>query len=74
MKKEKDWLPDIKKLMRIVDHQKMKINDQEWIIHNLISTIDKIREVEDLKNTKKENNLKLTIKQRSYYYVEYFQT
>jgi|TARA_E500000318_G_scaffold105195_2_gene111861 hypothetical protein len=57
MKKEKDWLPDIKKLMRIVDHQKMKINDQEWIIHNLISTIDKIREVEDLKNTKKENNL-----------------
>jgi len=57
MKKEKDWLPDIKKLMRIVDHQKMKINDQEWIIHNLISTIDKIREVEDLKNNKKENNL-----------------
>lgn len=57
MKKEKDWLPDVKKLMRIVDHQKMKINDQEWIIHNLISTIDKIREVEDLKNTKKENNL-----------------
>jgi len=57
MKKEKDWLPDLKKLMRIVDHQKMKINDQEWIIHNLISTIDKIREVEDLKNTKKENNL-----------------
>ena len=57
MKKEKDWLPDIKKIMRIVDHQKMKINDQEWIIHNLISTIDKIREVEDLKNTKKENNL-----------------
>ena len=57
MKKEKNWLPDIKKLMRIVDHQKMKINDQEWIIHNLISTIDKIREVEDLKNTKKENNL-----------------
>jgi|TARA_B100001063_G_C16694632_1_gene519046 hypothetical protein len=57
MKKEKDWLPDVKKLMRIVDHQKMKINDQEWIIHNLISTIDKIREVEDLKNNKKENNL-----------------
>ena len=57
MKKEKDWLPDIKKLMRIVDHQKMKINDQEWIINNLISTIDKIREVEDLKNNKKENNL-----------------
>jgi|TARA_R110000796_G_scaffold136233_5_gene252289 hypothetical protein len=57
MKKEKDWLPDIKKLMRIVDHQKMKINDQEWVIHNLISTIDKIREVEDLKNNKKENNL-----------------
>ena len=57
MKKEKKWLPDIKKLMRIVDHQKMKINDQEWIIHNLISTIDKIREVEDLKNNKKENNL-----------------
>jgi hypothetical protein len=57
MKKEKNWLPDIKKLMRIVDHQKMKINDQEWIIHNLISTIDKIREVEDLKNNKKENNL-----------------
>ena len=57
MKKEKDWLPDVKKLMKIVDHQKMKINDQEWIIHNLISTIDKIREVEDLKNTKKENNL-----------------
>ena len=57
MKKEKDWLPDIKKLMRIVDHQKMKINDQEWVIHNLISTIDKIREVEDLKNPKKENNL-----------------
>ena len=57
MKKEKDWLPDVKKLMRVVDHQKMKINDQEWIIHNLISTIDKIREVEDLKNNKKENNL-----------------
>jgi hypothetical protein len=57
MKKEIDWLPDIKKLMRIVDHQKMKINDQEWVIHNLISTIDKIREVEDLKNNKKENNL-----------------
>jgi hypothetical protein len=57
MKKEKDWLPDVKKLMKIVDHQKMKINDQEWIIHNLISTIDKIREVEDLKNNKKENNL-----------------
>ena len=57
MKKEKDWLPDVKKLMRIVDHQKMKINDQEWVIHNLISTIDKIREVEDLKNNKKENNL-----------------
>ena len=57
MKKEKDWLPDIKKLMRIVDHQKMKINDQEWVIRNLISTIDKIREVEDLKNNKKENNL-----------------
>ena len=57
MKKEKDWLPDVKKLMRIVDHQKMKINDQEWIIHNLISIIDKIREVEDLKNNKKENNL-----------------
>ena len=57
MKKEKDWLPDIKKLMKIVDHQKMKINDQEWVIHNLISTIDKIREVEDLKNNKKENNL-----------------
>jgi|TARA_R110000751_G_scaffold63493_3_gene130981 hypothetical protein len=57
MKKEKNWLPDIKKLMRIVDHQKMKINDQEWVIHNLISTIDKIREVEDLKNNKKENNL-----------------
>ena len=57
MKKEKDWLPDIKKLMRIVAHQKMKINDQEWVIHNLISTIDKIREVEDLKNNKKENNL-----------------
>jgi len=57
MKKEKDWLPDIKKLMRIVDRQKMKINDQEWVIHNLISTIDKIREVEDLKNNKKENNL-----------------
>mgnify|MGYP003672097516 FL=1 len=54
---KKDWLPDIKKLMRIVDHQKMKINDQEWVIHNLISTIDKIREVEDLKNNKKENNL-----------------
>ena len=57
MKKEKDWLPDVKKLMKIVDHQKMKINDQEWIIHNLISTIDKIREVEDLKNTKKGKNL-----------------
>ena len=57
MKKEKDWLPDLKKLMKIVDHQKMKINDQEWVIHNLISTIDKIREVEDLKNNKKENNL-----------------
>jgi len=55
MKKEKDWLPDIKKLMRIVDHQKMKINDQEWVIHNLISTIDKIRS-DELPN-KKENNL-----------------
>jgi len=54
---KKDWLPDVKKLMKIVDHQKMKINDQEWIIHNLITTIDKIREVEDLKNNKKENNL-----------------
>ena len=57
MKKEKDWLPDIKKLMRIVDHQKMKINDQEWVIHNLISTIDKIREIQDLKDNNKENNL-----------------
>ena len=54
---KKDWLPDVKKVMRIVDHQKMKIKDQEWIIHNLITTIDKIREVEDLKNNKKENNL-----------------
>jgi len=57
MKKEKDWLPDIKKLMRIVDHQKMKIKDQEWVIHNLISTIDKIREIQDLKDNNKENNL-----------------
>jgi hypothetical protein len=54
---EKDWLPDVKKLMKIVDHQKMKIEDQDWIIHNLISTIDKIRGIENPKNIKKENNL-----------------
>lgn len=54
---KKDWLPEIKKLMKIVEHQKMKINDQEWIILNLITTINKIREVDDLKNKLKENNL-----------------
>ena len=54
---KKDWLPDIKKLMKIVDYQKMKIKDQEWVIHNLISTIDKIREIQDLKDNNKENNL-----------------
>jgi hypothetical protein len=54
---KKDWLPDVKKLMKIVDYQKMKIKDQEWIIHNLISTIDKIREIQDLKDNNKENNL-----------------
>jgi len=54
---KKDWLPETKKLMKIVEHQKTKINDQEWIIHNLITTINKIREVDDLKNKHKENNL-----------------
>jgi len=54
---KKDWLPDVKKLMKIVDYQKMKIKDQEWVIHNLISTIDKIREIQDLKDNNKENNL-----------------
>jgi len=54
---KKDWLPDVKKLIKIVDYQKMKIKDQEWIIHNLISTIDKIREIQDLKDNNKENNL-----------------
>ena len=54
---KKDWLPETKKLMKIVEYQKMKINDQEWIIHNLITTINKIREVDDLKNKHKENNL-----------------
>ena len=54
---KKNWLPDVKKLMKIVDYQKMKIKDQEWVIHNLISTIDKIREIQDLKDNNKENNL-----------------
>jgi len=54
---KKDWLPDVKKLMKIVDYQKMKIKDQEWVIHTLISTIDKIREIQDLKDNNKENNL-----------------
>ena len=54
---KKDWLPDVKKLMKIVDYQKMKIKDQEWVIHNLISTIDKIREIQDLKDNNKGNNL-----------------
>ena len=54
---KKDWLPDVKKLMKIVDYQKMKIKDQEWVIHNLISTIDKIREIQDLKDNNKENSL-----------------
>ena len=54
---KKDWLPDVKKLIKIVDYQKMKIKDQEWVIHNLISTIDKIREIQDLKDNNKENNL-----------------
>jgi len=54
---KKDWLPDVKKLMKIVDYQKMKIKDQEWVIHNLISTIDRIREIQDLKDNNKENNL-----------------
>ena len=54
---KKDWLPDVKKLMKIVDYQKMKIKDQEWVIHNLISTIDKTREIQDLKDNNKENNL-----------------
>lgn len=54
---KKDWLPDVKKLMKIVDYQKMKIKDQEWVIHNLISTVDKIREIQDLKDNNKENNL-----------------
>ena len=31
MKKEKDWLPDIKKLMRIVDHQKSSLIDNIFI-------------------------------------------
>jgi len=52
---KKDWLPDVKKLMKIVQHQKQRLQDQDWLIHNLISTIDKIRS-DELQN-KKENNL-----------------
>ena len=54
-KKEKDWLPDVRKLMQIVQHQKQRLQDQDWLIHNLITTIDKIRSDELL--NKKENNL-----------------
>ena len=55
--KKKDWMPEIKKLMKIVEHQKLKIKDQDWIIHNLINTIDKIRGDECSLNKHKENNL-----------------
>jgi|TARA_R110002020_G_scaffold51984_1_gene146660 hypothetical protein len=54
---KKNWLPDVKNLIKIVEHQKFKIKDQEWIIHNLINTIDKIREDECPQDKQKENNL-----------------
>ena len=50
---KKNWLPDVRKLIKIVEYQKQRIHDQEWIIHNLIK--NKIRS-EELLN-KKENNL-----------------
>ena len=52
---KKDWLPEVRKLMKIVEHQKQRLHDQDWLIHNLITTIDKIRS-DELPN-KKENNL-----------------
>ena len=53
---KKDWLPDVRKLMKIVIHQKAKIAASDWYIQKLLQEIDKIRS-EKHSDKKKEKNL-----------------